>query len=405
MAVYKDNATGTWRVIYRFTNWKGERKQTQKRGFATKREAQAWEHEAMLKQGAKLDMTFGSFFEVYEADKKQRVKESTWESKSHVIRTKILPYFENRKIAEIEAKDVIAWQNELMAYRDEKGKPYSADYLRTIHAQLTAIFNHAVNFYNLPYNPARRAGTIGSEAVKEMDFWTKEEYLKFSEAMMDKPRSYYAFEMLYWCGMRSGELLALTPADIDFEKQTVTISKTFHRSKGRDIITSPKTKKSNRTIKMPPFLCEEMQEYIKMLYDIKPDERLFTVTKSYLNHEMERGAKQAGVKKIRVHDIRHTSTTTKLLMSGGDYNSVMQAVGWSNLEILTRRYGKHSFAGEREKLAGKMDDFLDGKGICDSQKNDKDKAGSAEQVLQQLMKSNPELLIEFARSIQNANKE
>ena len=188
MAVYKDNATGTWRVIYRFTNWKGERKQTQKRGFATKREAQAWEHEAMLKQGAKLDMTFGSFFEVYEADKKQRVKESTWESKSHVIRTKILPYFENRKIAEIEAKDVIAWQNELMAYKDEKGKPYSADYLRTIHAQLTAIFNHAVNFYNLPYNPARRAGTIGSEAVKEMDFWTKEEYLKFSEAMMDKPR-------------------------------------------------------------------------------------------------------------------------------------------------------------------------------------------------------------------------
>ena len=165
MAVYKDNATGTWRVIYRFTNWKGERKQTQKRGFATKREAQAWEHEVMLKQEAKLDMTFNSFFEIYEADKRQRVKESTWESKSHVIRTKILPYFGNRKIAEIEPKDVIAWQNELMAHRDEKGNPYSADYLKTIHAQLTAIFNHAVNFYNLPYNPARRAGTMGNEMV------------------------------------------------------------------------------------------------------------------------------------------------------------------------------------------------------------------------------------------------
>ena len=108
---------------------------------------------------------------------------------------------------------------------------------------------------------------------------------------------------------------------------------------------------------------------------------------------------------FRFHELRHTSATTKLLMSGGDYNSVMQAGGWSNLEMLTRRYGKHSFASEREKLAGKMDDFLDGKGICDSQKNDKDEAGSAEQVLQQLMKSNPELLIEFARSIQNANKE
>lgn len=210
MAVYKDNTTGTWRVLYRFTNWKGERKQTQKRGFTTKREAQAWEHEAMLKQGAKLDMTFASFFDIYEADKKRRVKESTWESKSHVIRTKILPYFGGRKIGEIEAKDIIAWQNELMAYRDKNGKPYSSDYLKTIHAQLTAIFNHAVNFYNLPYNPARRAGTMGTEMSKEMDFWTKEEYLKFAEAMMDKPRSFYAFEMLYWCGIRSGELLALT---------------------------------------------------------------------------------------------------------------------------------------------------------------------------------------------------
>ena len=108
---------------------------------------------------------------------------------------------------------------------------------------------------------------------------------------------------------------------------------------------------------------------------------------------------------FRFHELRHTSATTKLLMSGGDYNSVMQAGGWSNLEMLTRRYGKHSFASEREKLAGKMDDFLDGKGISEPQKNDKDEANSAEQVLQQLMKSNPELLIEFARSIQNANKE
>lgn len=171
---------------------------------------------------------------------------------------------------------------------------------------------------------------MGNEIPKEMDFWTKEEYLKFSEAMMDKSRSFYAFEMLYWCGIRSGELLALTAADFDFQKQTVTISKTYHRSKGRDIITSPKTAKSNRTVKMPPFLCEEMQEYIKMLYDIKPDERLFTVTKSYLNHEMERGAKQAGVKKIRVHDIRHpyVKHTTK------KYNSEKQKTQATNSNLI-----------------------------------------------------------------------
>ena len=353
MAVYKDNATGTWRVIYRFTNWKGERKQTQKRGFATKREAQAWEHEAMLKQGAKLDMTFGSFFEVYEADKKQRVKESTWESKSHVIRTKILPYFENRKIAEIEAKDVIAWQNELMAYRDEKGKPYSADYLRTIHAQLTAIFNHAVNFYNLPYNPARRAGTIGSEAVKEMDFWTKEEYLKFSEAMMDKPRSYYAFEMLYWCGMRSGELLALTYNDIDLEKRTISVNKSYQRIEGRDIITPPKTPKSKRIITIPPFLTEELKEYTSHLYGIMADERMFRFTKSYMEHEIIRGIKASGVKIIRLHDIRH-SHASLLVEMGFTPLAIAERLGHEKIETTLNTYS-HLYPNKQGELADKLE--------------------------------------------------
>lgn len=203
MAVYKDG--DKWRVIYRYTNYRGERKQTQKRGFATKREAQAWEREVMLKSESKLDMTFASFFEIYEADKKKRVKENTWESKSHIIRTKILPYFGERKIAEIEPKDVIAWQNELLAYKGENGEVYSPTYLKTIHSQLSAIFNHAVRYYHLPSNPAQRAGTMGSEEHKEMLFWTKEEYLKFADVMMDKPVSYYAFEMFYWTGIRCGD--------------------------------------------------------------------------------------------------------------------------------------------------------------------------------------------------------
>ena len=148
MAVYKDG--DKWRVIYRYTNWQGERKQTQKRGFKTKREAQQWEREVMLKSESKLDMTFASFFEIYEADKKKRVKENTWESKSHIIRTKILPYFGNCKIAEIEPKDVIAWQSKLLEYHGENGEVYSPTYLKTIHSQLSvgmAVIGLAVAVY------------------------------------------------------------------------------------------------------------------------------------------------------------------------------------------------------------------------------------------------------------------
>ena len=108
-----------------------------------------------------------------------------------------------------------------------------------------------------------------------MNFWTVEEYRKFADSMMDKPLSFYAFEMLYWCGIREGELLALTPADFDFRAETVTISKSYQRLYGEDVITSPKTKKSNRTIKMPKFLCEEMQELIGMFYSTDEGDHLF----------------------------------------------------------------------------------------------------------------------------------
>ena len=289
MAVYKDG--DKWRAVYRYTNFKGERKQTQKRGFDTKREAQAWEREKMLKSESKLDMTFASFVEIFEEDRKKRIKENTWATKSHIIRTKILPYFGERKIGDIEPRDVIAWQNELLDYRDEGGEGYAAGYLKTIHAQLSAIFNHAVRYYHLPFNPASRAGGMGGEDHKEMQYWTKEEYLKFADVMMDKPVSYYAFEVLYWTGIRCGELLALTPSDFNFERQELTISKSYQRLKGRDVITSPKTPKSNRTIKLPKFLCDEMKEYFGVLYEIKESDRIFTVSKSYLHHEMDRRGK------------------------------------------------------------------------------------------------------------------
>ena len=205
MSIYKDNVTGKWRVVYRYTDWTGKKKQTSKRGFPTKREAQMWEHEQMLKHDAKLDMTFASFYEIYVEDKKERIRDNTWGTKNNIARTKILPYFGERKITEIEPKDVIAWQNHLLAFKRANGKGYSASYLRKIHSQLSAIFNHAVDFYHLPSNPAQKAGNIAIEEYKEMLFWTKEEYLKFADVMMDKPVSYYAFEMLYWCGIREGD--------------------------------------------------------------------------------------------------------------------------------------------------------------------------------------------------------
>ena len=352
MAVYKESKNNIWRVIYRYTDWTGERKQSQKRGFQTKREAQAWEREQLNKLGADLDMTFQNFVERYKEDRRNRIKDSTWESKDHIIRTKLLPYFGRLKMSSITPQQIIRWQNELINYRDKNGKPYSPVYLKTIQNQLSAIFNHAVRYYNLKENPCVKAGSMGKKKSREMLFWTKDEYLKFIDAMMDKPLSFYAFEMLYWCGIREGELLALTPADFDFDKRTVTISKTFQHTGGKDIVTPPKTEKSNRTITMPLFLADEIQEYLKMQYDIGLDDRLFPITKSYLYREMQRGCKDTGVKRIRIHDLRH-SHISLLIDQGFSAVAIADRVGHESIDI-TYNYA-HLFPSKQAEMAEKLD--------------------------------------------------
>lgn len=351
MAVYKDEKTSTWRAIYRYVDWTGEKKQTQKRGFKTKREAQAWEREQLNKAASDLDMSFANFVEHYTEDVKTRIKENTWATKDHIIRTKLLPYFGKLKMSNITAQQIITWQNELLNHKDENGKPYSPVYLKTVHNQLSAIFNHAVRYYNLRENPCKKAGSMGKKKNREMLFWTKEEYLKFANAMMDKPLSFYAFEMLYWCGIREGELLALTPADFDFKKGTVTINKSYQRLNRQDVITTPKTEKSNRTIKMPQFLTDEIQDYLKMLYDVGDNDRMFTVTKSYLHREMDRGAKEAGVKRIRIHDIRH-SAVSLLIDMGFSATAIADRVGHESIDI-TYNYA-HLFPSKQTEMAERL---------------------------------------------------
>ena len=352
MAAFKNKANGTLYVQFRYTDWKGERQQKLKRGFATKKEAQTWEREFLMQKQADVNMTFESFAQLYEKDMKPKLKLNTWLTKESIIQKKILPYFGKRKLSEITAKDVMDWQNAIRELTDAKGKPYSPTYLKTVHNQLSALFNHAVRYYGLQVNPAAKAGNMGVEERREMLFWTKDEYLKFADAMMDKPLSYYAFEMLYWCGIREGELLALTPTDFDFEAGTVSISKSYQRLKGKDVITTPKTKKSNRVIKMPKFLCGEMEDYLKMFYSTGANERIFSVSKHYLHHEMDRGAKAAGVKRIRIHDLRH-SHISLLIDMGFTALAIADRVGHESIDI-TYRYA-HLFPTRQTEMADKLD--------------------------------------------------
>lgn len=361
MGVYRDkwNGYSGWRVQVYYTDWQGKRRRHEKRKFETKKEALAYEHEFLAKMARDITMKFGTFLDIYMDDMRPQLKKSTMATKEHLIKTHIRPYFEAKTLSGINSTDVLQWQNELLSKRDDQGKGYSQTYLRTINNQLNAIFNHAVKYYDLPKNPCITIKKLGKSKPKEMLFWTKEEYLKFSEQMKEKPMSYYAFQILYWTGIRSGELLALTKDDFDLKKQTVRINKTYQIVKGKAMITSPKTEKSVRTIDLPKFLCEEMQDYFDSLYRVNKKSRIFPVTKKYLHHEMDRGSRAAGVKRIRIHDLRHSSCAL-LIDMGYSPIQIAERLGHESTSV-TEQYA-HLYPSVQKDMAKRLDDIFNGEG-------------------------------------------
>lgn len=353
MSAIKDNDRKTWRSYIRYTDWQGKNQIHTKRGFKTKREALAYEREFLMKKTRDINMGFSMFVEQYLEDMKPRLKYNTFLTKKHIIASKIIPYFENRTLADIDATDIIQWQNELLKMRDKNDKPYAQTYLRTIQNQLSAIFNHACRFYNLPSNPSKQAGKMGKAKAKEMLFWTKEEYLKFSEIMKKKPISFYAFEVLYWTGIREGELLALQRKDVDLTGMKLTVSKSYQRLEKQDYVTTPKTDKSNRVIDLPQFLCDELEDYFGMLYKCDDDTRLFEISKSYLHSEMNRGVKGASVKRIRIHDIRH-SHVAHLIELGFSPVEIAERLGHEGISV-TYTYS-HLYPSKQKFLADRLNE-------------------------------------------------
>ena len=347
MRAEKDKKTGKWLIQYRYTDWQGKRRKSTKRGFATKREAEEWLRNFLITQNADFDMKFEEFWKMYCADMETRLREHTMRTKKYIVDLKILPYFGKKRVNDITAADIRQWQNELIKMG------YSPTYLKTINNQLSAIFNYAVRYYDLKSNPCAKAGSMGKSKAEEMDFWTGEEFRKFIDSVMNKRLSYMAFMTLYWTGMRLGELLALTPKDVDLEKRTISITKSYQRLGRKDVITSPKTPKSKRVITIPEFLAADIKDYMDSLYDLREDDRLFPITKYYLEHEMQRGIKESGVKRIRLHDLRH-SHASLLIELGFSPLEIANRLGHEKVETTLNTYA-HLYPNKQTKLADRLD--------------------------------------------------
>lgn len=347
---YREKDTKKWSAQWFEEDIMGGKVKRRKRGFDTKKEALEYERQKKLNNSKSMDMKLSAFMDVYFEDKQNELKERTIRNKRYMMEQHIIPYFGNRKMNEITAAQIIQWQNE-MQKRD-----FSDAYLRMIQNQLTSLFTHASKIYDLQNNPCKKVKKMGNFDARSLDFWTLDEYKQFRQTLEPGSQYYLMFEILFWTGCRIGELLALTPKDIDFARNKMSISKTYYRTNGKDFITEPKTKQSVRVIEIPEFLKQEIERYFYGHYGMSENDRLFPVGQEAVQHKMKRHTELSSVKKIRVHDLRH-SHVAYLIHLGVEPLLIKERLGHKDIKITLNTYG-HLYPNQQRKIADLLDDRI-----------------------------------------------
>ncbi len=343
---YKDkNGKTKYYCAFYYTDYTGQRKKKKKEGFTTSAEAKQYERDFIDQHNGSSDILFKNLVENYLADCRQRQKPTTMTAKESRMKKYVTPFFSNFPISEITPLHVRKWQNEILQ------KEYKPGTTRTIHACLAAVLNYAVRYYGLKQNPATLAGSIGTlKQIRQIQFYTLDQFKTF----LPHVRKQYqlAFKVLFFSGMRIGELLALTIQDFDSDAGTLTINKTY--SSELKITQPPKTAKSNRSVTLPPFLIREIQDYIaSRFYEPQPGERLFFwLCKRTLAIENTNAATLANLPPIRLHDFRH-SHASLLIELGFPPLVISERLGHESVKTTLEIYS-HLYPDKAASVAEKL---------------------------------------------------
>lgn len=365
---YKQEENGTYTVSIHYYDYAGIRRHHTKRGFKLVREAKAYEVEYLAKVAGDCNMLFKDLAEFYLEDCKSRVRITTMDNKYHIVRKILIPAFGKLKVNEVTPEKVRCWQVDF-----QNKAPYAETYKRNIVNMLSEIFYFACNYYNLQSNPVAKVKKMGKAHNHHISFWTAEEFDCFIIALNDKKANHklqikrliddypltVAFKLFFYSGCRLGELLALTKQDFDFAKGTMHISKTLSTADGKPtLIHLPIADKSNRIISLPSKILELIQEFITKLDDdlLDTSSIFYMLNKSNLRRALISGARVAGLKQIRIHDLRH-SHASLLINQGYNIRAVADRLGHENIQTTLNIYG-HLYNDVDAQIANDLDQLI-----------------------------------------------
>lgn len=366
--------TGPWVVRFR-TIENGARinkrlsKDEHGHNFLSKKEAQA-AYEAYVKEHKNESKVIADSFIFDELLKRYLkydatlVRESTTYDKENVFALHITPYFTGKRIDKLTKIDILDWLDKINELISEKTKkPYSFKYKEKIRGYMFSFLTFCEDFFDIPNVMKRLKTPRNKPPKKEMQFYVLEEFNALCDVIDDIMWKSF-FMTLYYSGMRIGEMLALSDKDINIQKETIKIDKSLTRktTDGSPYkITPPKNKSSIRTISIPKVLSEQLKYY----FDYKRGNNIsgtflfggeVPIAENTYMRRLATYANTAGIKKIRIHDFRH-SHASLFINLGANVVLVSKRLGHSTPNETLATYG-HLFPSSEPDIVHKLDDVL-----------------------------------------------
>lgn len=356
MSVGKNNqGRYYYSVRYIDSDGRSKQKKVESTVWKTKREALKAENEFLLSLGQLQidDLTYVELYELYLSSRKNQIKERSIQTYMDAHDYQILPEFGKSLVSKITKDQIRRWQRSLV------NKGYSNSYLVTVQAVFKRVLIWGERNDLIIKNPFTIEYSRLAKTRNEMNYFTLEEFNVFS-SVIDDEVDLLIFNILYWCGLRKGELQALSINDIDLKSGTLYVRHNYDYRNHK--LTTPKNINSNREVMLTTHLIGALKHHMLHLSKYTGFTRsrfLFGYDKPISSTTLERKknlyCKLAKVKQIRIHEFRH-SHVSLLVNNGVSDFDISKRLGHSR-DMVNNTYS-HWFKENQIKLVDKLNSMM-----------------------------------------------